>query len=37
VRRAYGARIYTLNLFTELARHASAGTDLTRLCGLIVG
>jgi len=30
--RARGARIYTLNLFDELASHASATSDLTRLC-----
>jgi NADPH2:quinone reductase len=33
--RAPGARIYTLNLFDELTRHASAATDLRRLCGLV--
>lgn len=33
--RAHGARIYTLNLFDELALHASAVSDLARLCGLI--
>jgi NADPH:quinone reductase-like Zn-dependent oxidoreductase len=32
--RAPGATIYTLNLFDELTRHASAATDLRRLCGL---
>jgi NADPH:quinone reductase-like Zn-dependent oxidoreductase len=35
--RAPGARIYTLNLFDELTRHASAAADLQRLCGLVVG
>jgi NADPH2:quinone reductase len=34
--RAYGATIYTLNLFHELASHAHATTDLTHLHGLIV-
>jgi NADPH:quinone reductase-like Zn-dependent oxidoreductase len=34
--RAPGATIYTLNLFDELASHASATSDLTRLCGLVV-
>jgi len=34
--RAFGARIYTLNLFDELASRPSATSDLTRLCGLIV-
>ena len=33
--RAKGARIYTLNLFDELSRHASAATDLARLCALM--
>jgi NADPH2:quinone reductase len=33
--RAYGARIYTLNLPDELAAHASAASDLTRLCRLV--
>jgi NADPH:quinone reductase len=33
--RAYGARIYTLNMPDELTAHASARTDLTRLCALI--
>jgi len=33
--RALGARIYTLNLFDELAAHASAASDLTRLCTLM--
>jgi NADPH:quinone reductase len=33
--RAYGARIYTLNLPDELASHASATSDLTRLCRLV--
>ena len=33
--RAPGATIYTLNLFDELTRHASAATDLRRLCGLV--
>ena len=33
--RAKGARIYTLNLFDELAAHASAASDLTRLCTLM--
>lgn len=32
--RAFGARIYTLNLPDELASHASAVDDLVRLCGL---
>jgi NADPH2:quinone reductase len=35
--RAPGARIYTLNLFDELSRHASAATDLRRLCDLVAG
>jgi NADPH:quinone reductase-like Zn-dependent oxidoreductase len=30
-----GARIYTLNLFDELASHASAAGDLARLCKLL--
>jgi NADPH:quinone reductase len=34
--RAHGARIYTLNLFDELRRHASAAGDLRRLCQLMV-
>jgi NADPH:quinone reductase len=33
--RAEGARIYTLNLFDELASHRSGTTDLTRLCSLM--
>jgi NADPH2:quinone reductase len=33
--RAKGARIYTLNLFDELASHGSAASDLTRLCSLV--
>lgn len=33
--RAKGARIYTLNLFDELAGHAGAGYDLARLCALM--
>src|SRR5439155_26912050 len=33
--RAKGARIYTLNLFDELASHASAASDLARLCTLM--
>jgi NADPH:quinone reductase len=33
--RARGARIYTLNLPDELASHASAAGDLTRLCTLM--
>src|SRR5690242_155549 len=33
--RSFGARIYTLNLPDELAAHASATTDLTRLCTLV--
>jgi len=32
--RAYGAAIYTLNLPDELTWHASAASDLTRLCTL---
>jgi NADPH:quinone reductase len=34
--RAYGAMIYTLNMPEELAAHASARTDLARLCALVV-
>jgi NADPH:quinone reductase-like Zn-dependent oxidoreductase len=34
--RAVGARIYTLNLPDELNAHASAASDLTRLCRLVV-
>jgi NADPH:quinone reductase-like Zn-dependent oxidoreductase len=33
--RAYGARIYTLNLHAELTAHASAPGDLTRLSSLV--
>ncbi|GAA0934208.1 hypothetical protein GCM10009558_109070 [Virgisporangium aurantiacum] len=33
--RAAGARIYTLNMPDELARHASAVSDLRRLCALV--
>jgi NADPH:quinone reductase len=33
--QAKGARIYTLNLFDELASHGSAASDLTRLCSLV--
>lgn len=33
--RAKGARIYTFNLFDELASHAGATSDLTRLCKLM--
>ena len=33
--RAKGAKIYTLNLFDELASHASGAGDLTRLCKLM--
>jgi len=33
--RAKGASIYTLNLFDELARYASATRDLERLCELV--
>jgi len=33
--RSPGARIYTLNLFDELASHAGATRDLERLCGLV--
>jgi hypothetical protein len=32
--RARGATVYTLNLPDELASHASAADDLTRLCAL---
>jgi NADPH:quinone reductase len=32
--RAPGARIYTLHLPSELARHGCAASDLTRLCAL---
>jgi NADPH:quinone reductase-like Zn-dependent oxidoreductase len=32
--RSPGARIYTLNLFDELARHGGASRDLGRLCAL---
>jgi NADPH:quinone reductase-like Zn-dependent oxidoreductase len=32
--RSHGARIYTLNLPDELARHGGAGGDLARLCAL---
>jgi NADPH:quinone reductase-like Zn-dependent oxidoreductase len=35
--RARGAAIYTLNLPDELAAHASAANDLTRLCTLAAG
>jgi NADPH:quinone reductase-like Zn-dependent oxidoreductase len=35
--RARGAMIYTLNLPDELAAHASAAGDLTRLCALAAG
>jgi NADPH:quinone reductase len=35
--RARGAAIYTLNLPDELAAHASAPSDLTRLCALAAG
>jgi NADPH:quinone reductase len=35
--RARGATIYTLNLPDELAAHASAADDLTRLCALAAG
>jgi NADPH:quinone reductase-like Zn-dependent oxidoreductase len=34
--RSPGARIYTLHLPSELARHGSAAADLTRLCALAV-
>jgi NADPH:quinone reductase-like Zn-dependent oxidoreductase len=33
--RSPAATIYTLNLFDELRRHASAVRDLTRLCDLV--
>jgi NADPH:quinone reductase-like Zn-dependent oxidoreductase len=33
--RAAGARIYTLNMPDELARHASGVSDLERLCALV--
>ena len=33
--RAHGARIYTLNLFDELAAHGGATGDLTRLATLL--
>jgi NADPH:quinone reductase-like Zn-dependent oxidoreductase len=33
--RAKGARIYTLNLFDELACHAGGAGDLARLCALM--
>jgi NADPH2:quinone reductase len=33
--RAKGAKIYTLNLFDELASHASGARDLARLCRLM--
>jgi NADPH:quinone reductase len=33
--RAKGGKIYTLNLFDELASHPSGSDDLTRLCQLI--
>ena len=33
--RAKGARIYTLNLFDELACNASGASDLARLCALM--
>jgi NADPH:quinone reductase-like Zn-dependent oxidoreductase len=33
--RARGARIYTLNLFDELASHSSGASDLARLCRLV--
>jgi NADPH:quinone reductase-like Zn-dependent oxidoreductase len=33
--RAKGAKIYTLNLFDELAFHASGARDLARLCRLM--
>jgi NADPH:quinone reductase len=35
--RARAASIYTLNLPDELAAHASAASDLTRLCTLAAG
>jgi NADPH:quinone reductase-like Zn-dependent oxidoreductase len=34
--RAPGARVYTLNLFDELASHSSGTSDLNRLCTLVV-
>jgi NADPH:quinone reductase len=33
--RSAGARVYTLNLFDELRRHASAASDLSRLSALM--
>jgi NADPH:quinone reductase len=33
--RAKGARVYTLNLFDELAAHDSGTADLTRVCTLV--
>jgi NADPH:quinone reductase-like Zn-dependent oxidoreductase len=33
--RAPGARVYTLNLFDELASHSSGTSDLNRLCTLV--
>lgn len=33
--RAAGARIYTLNMPDEIARHASGASDLRRLCALV--
>lgn len=33
--RAKGARIYTLNLFDELACRAGSASDLARLCWLM--
>ena len=33
--RSQGARIYTLNCFDELVTHASANSDLSRLCALV--
>jgi NADPH:quinone reductase len=35
--QAKGARIHTLNLLDELASHAGAAGDLTRLCALMAG
>jgi NADPH2:quinone reductase len=35
--RAAGARIYTLNMPDEIARHASGVSDLERLCALVAG
>jgi NADPH:quinone reductase len=32
--RAFGARIYTLDLPSELTAHASGSSDLARLCAL---